>query len=605
MTEQIQIPYNDIFFYGVYLQSREPEDVSKDIFANIIMRYLRTLEPVQNRLYRTVGKDRYEYSYSFIPSKRLSWRVIKNRRVIEDIEYLSDGKYCLNYYDENGKDIKRVFFSERHAWLKTNYYNSVGADTLLCSIVPKEINGETAILLYTTGVQYPTTYYCCKQPACETVRDRILARVPLPGVSALTNYGLMYFAAEQTLNIYNQVLAEEEKKYALENKPPVYTTEEDMAGGFNFTKESFSEKGAGLFSLSEAKELDGNISDFINDEKSPELEQKAEPEQKTEYIETVPETEEFSLERRLAEAISFIERETSIRVDESLVLDSKEEPETETDISPMNEIKEETSVPDDISVPKASNESEDKPVLSELPEAEKAADSEKTSETSSEGELFDFSEDDMDDYVKSLIDSLLINAKSAVNEYSKGSTDNFAENGEQRDCKENLEVYESELKSTENTPRKEIESGDEKYYYYGEYDEVTGRNGRGKTLMENSLTAYEGDYLCDMRHGKGSFYYRSGDLCYYGDWAKNMRQGFGLGISSDTGIAHVGKWDSNKPCGVGARFDRNGNFLYLDSHSERVNGGIRVTGFTENSVLIEYWDEKSLKTIKKEIFIHE
>ena len=123
--------------------------------------------------------------------------------------------------------------------------------------------------------------------------------------------------------------------------------------------------------------------------------------------------------------------------------------------------------------------------------------------------------------------------------------------------------------------------------------------------MENSLTAYEGDYLCDMRHGKGSFYYRSGDLCYYGDWAKNMRQGFGLGISSDTGIAHVGKWDSNKPCGVGARFDLNGNFLYLDSHSERVNGGIRVTGFTENSILIEYWDEKSLKTIKKEIFIHE
>ena len=96
MTEQIQIPYNDIFFYGVYLQSREPEAVSKDIFANIIMRYLRTLEPVQNRLYRTVGKDRYEYSYSFIPSKRLSWRVIKNRRVIEDIEYLSDGKYWLN-----------------------------------------------------------------------------------------------------------------------------------------------------------------------------------------------------------------------------------------------------------------------------------------------------------------------------------------------------------------------------------------------------------------------------------------------------------------------------------------------------------------------------
>ncbi len=600
MTEQIQIPYNDIFFYGVYLQSREHEDVSRDIFANIIMRYLRTLEPVRNRLYRTVGNDKYEYSYSFIPSKPLSWRVIKNRRVIEDIEYLSDGKYCLNYYDENGKDIKRVFFSERHKWLKTNYYNSIGADTLLCSVVPKEINSETAVLLYPTGAQYPTTYYCCKKPSCEAVRDRVFARVPLPGVSALTNYGLMFFATEETLNIYNQILSEEEKKYALENKPPVYTTEEDMAGGFNFTKESFSEKSVGLFSLSEAKEFDGDIDGFLNDEKT------AQPQKDTSASDdnSEYESEEFSIERKLQEVISLIERETSIHVDESLVLEAKGEDINANEALPETEVIQEESeavVLVEESVATEISTVLEEQALDELPTEEDVV----SEETPAESEIFDFSEEDMDDYVKSLIDSLLINAKSAVNEYSKGSTDDFSDSVEQEKKEEILEIHENELSDTEKTPDKIIESGDEKYYYYGEYDEVTGRNGRGKTLMENSLTAYEGDYFCDMRHGKGSFYYRSGDLCYYGDWAKNKRDGFGIGLSSDTGIAHVGKWDNNKPTGVGVRFDRSGNFLYLDSHSEKVNGGIRVVGFTDNSILVEYWDEKSLKTVKKEILIRE
>ena len=123
--------------------------------------------------------------------------------------------------------------------------------------------------------------------------------------------------------------------------------------------------------------------------------------------------------------------------------------------------------------------------------------------------------------------------------------------------------------------------------------------------MSDGKTAYEGEYKNDMRHGVGAFYYRSGDLCYFGEWSENKRSGFGIGINSDTGISHTGNWVENKPNGIGVRFDKFGNFLYLDSHSEKVNGGIRVTGFTENSLKIEFWDEKTLSIIKKEIFIDE
>ena len=110
MTDNITIPYNDVFFYGVTLNTRETGDIKNDIYANIIMRYLRSLSPVANRLYRVSEGNKYEYNYSSVPSQPLSWRVIKNRHIIEEIEYLSDGKYCLNYYDDAGKDIKRVIF---------------------------------------------------------------------------------------------------------------------------------------------------------------------------------------------------------------------------------------------------------------------------------------------------------------------------------------------------------------------------------------------------------------------------------------------------------------------------------------------------------------
>ena len=137
MTEKIKIPFNDVFFYGLSLNSRDVTDVRADIFANILMRYLRTLKPVSNKLYRNADGNRFEYSYSFIPTKPLSWRVIKNRRIVEEIEQLSDGKYCLNYYDDQGRDVKRVLFSKQHKWQKTNYYNSISGSQLLCSLVPK------------------------------------------------------------------------------------------------------------------------------------------------------------------------------------------------------------------------------------------------------------------------------------------------------------------------------------------------------------------------------------------------------------------------------------------------------------------------------------
>lgn len=633
MTDFIRIPYNDVFFYGVTLRNREDGSVEGDIFSNIIMRYLRTLTPVTNRLYRTAEGNRYEYSYSFIPTRPLSWRVIKNRSIIEDIEQLSEGKYCLSYYDDQGKDVKRVIFDKAHKWLKTNYYNSIYGNTLLSSVVPKELNGETVILEYLTGATYPVTHFCCKKASCKEVEERVFSRAPIPEISALTNYGILQFATEETLKIYNQVLEEEEEKYALEHKPPVYTTDEDIASGFCFSQDSFETAGGSVFSLDEAMELSEEDTLLValssSDEMIAEETDEESPESEVEEPSVTEDNKPFNVDEDISAALEIIKSTTNVEIDSSIIFAETETEAKEEELEKIfdeadkivsvdvktpdvqaEEVIIEEDSSEEISIALASEiindiESENSEVhdfVIEMNPTEDETVSQKIPENSNV-DLLAMEDEEIDDYVKTLIDSILSSAKSASEEYVNTSDEGFEAESEVIP-----EIVPEIIANTqENLSEADavIESGREEYYFYGDYSKELGRHGRGRTLMSDGKTAYEGEYKNDMRHGVGAFYYRSGDLCYFGEWSENKRSGFGIGINSDTGISHTGNWVENKPNGIGVRFDKFGNFLYLDSHSEKVNGGIRVTGFTENSLKIEFWDEKTLSIIKKEIFIDE
>lgn len=642
MNDKIKLPFNDVFFYGVSLYCRDISDIRTDIFAIILMKYLRTLKPVSSRLYRTADGNKYEYSYSFIPTKPLNWRVIKNKRIIEEIEQLSDGKYCLNYYDEQGRDLKRVIFNKQHKWLKSNYYNSITGDELLYSLVPKEVNGETAILQYTTGATYPVTLYCCPAASCHEVLNNVLNRVPSPDAAALTNYGVIYFAQEETCNIFKQVLAEEEDKYIQLHKPEVYTTDEDIAGGFCFDVSSFdsTKPAVSMFDLSQADELTDKGLDFsrqVTDEAEHHI-----TDLPAELSETVPLDTGYSLDSDISEAIRLISDTTDIHIDESVIFaeagegdsgsdsftepfvtdvlsaekSNTAEPEEHSDIlsQPNTSFPELTQVQpiglddsgvdslvlfDDITV----SDEADEPAIAEAGAsvAEKALDA---GDIPADVDLLSMNDEDIDDYVQTLIDSLLLDANS-VAELKDSSDAAFTAGAVEAAC-EDVKSSNSTVQDLLNNPADSvIESNGAEYFYYGETDSQGRRTGRGKTLMSDGKTAYDGEYKDDMRHGTGSFYYKDGSLCYWGQWLENLRNGFGVGISSETGTIHIGSWNKNKPTGVGVRFDKDGNFMYVDSASHRTNGGLRITGFTDTSFTVEYWDENTLRTVKKEISIED
>ncbi len=618
----ISIPYNDVFFYGVSLRSRDVSDVRSDIFANILMKYLMSLKPVSNKLYRVSEGNRFEYSYSFIPSKQLNWRVIKNRRVIEEIEQLSDGKYCLNYYDNHGNDVKRIIFNSRNRWVKTNYYNSIYGDNLLCSLVPKEHNGETVILQYDTGVTYPVTLHCCSVASCDQVLDNVLARVPEPEVMALTNYGLLYFACEETRNIYEQILKEEEEKYALAHRPAVYNTEEDVANGFCFKADSFdsTKNSDSLFDLNMADELtEDGFSSFlqesvhISENEDDSVDSLAfDGSSDDSLLSDIPEPDDVdicSIDEQIAAAIKLISETTNITIDESLVFSDNVQELQEVDLSIADESHTDQDL---INIEEIDPEAEDviKPdeilTFSEA-EPELSLESDADDVTYDDVDFLRMDDEAIDDYVSTLIDSMLLDAHSTASDHhiAKDDVTFVSPDSELSDPDEKYKQAPSEVYIQENAPDATIESNGASYFYYGDIDLNGNRSGRGRTLMADGKTAYDGEYLDDARHGKGAFYYKEGSLCYWGDWDNNLRNGFGLGISSETGVIHIGNWNQNKPDGIGVRFDSNGNFMYIDSACERTNGGIRITDFTDKTLTIELWDEKTFKVIKKVISVED
>ena len=143
-----------------------------------------------------------------------------------------------------------------------------------------------------------------------------------------------------------------------------------------------------------------------------------------------------------------------------------------------------------------------------------------------------------------------------------------------------------------------INSGNEKYCYYGDINDDCMRDGYGRTEMSNGKTAYEGNYKNNKRNGFGSFYYKNGGLCYTGEWKDNKRNGFGVGVRSSDGSFHAGTWSNNNPEGVGARFDKYGKLSYIANFKNGKESGLCVEYREDGGITIFKWVNDAKKIIE-------
>lgn len=141
----------------------------------------------------------------------------------------------------------------------------------------------------------------------------------------------------------------------------------------------------------------------------------------------------------------------------------------------------------------------------------------------------------------------------------------------------------------EPSPDAQIHTANGAYAYYGQLNGDGERNGRGRTVTPDGLTAYDGAYLCDKRHGFGVCYYKDGSPNYFGDWHNGNRSGCGVGFRLSDGTMHAGRWSDNKPEGFGARFDREGNFLDVCTYVDGKRSGKSVSFDVDGNVVIRLW----------------
>ncbi|MDO4419184.1 MAG: hypothetical protein Q4B92_02365 [Ruminococcus sp.] len=617
----------NLFFFGVSFVSYDSTDVTTDIITNIRRRFLVTKKPASNKLYRSAQGESFVYSYNFSFDRPLQWRVNRNKKVVEEIEHLLSGKYCINLYDEQGKDLKKTFFDSKHRWFKTNYYSSVSNENLVCSLVPKDFDEGTSLLKYVTGEVYPQRLFACSIPSCDEVRRRVLSRIPTPLVTALTDRGIVYFMPEDDMENYEHVLNEEEEIYSAEIAPEVYVSPEDAATGFNLSAADFdmSKNLNRTFDISLAQDFGSESTDVVDNADVITVEQMS--------LKKDDSADDGSVDAAISDAVNKINAITSLDINAEDILNF--------DI-------------DSLDAPAQSNESFEDDYIT-FNGSDPAIDKQlRHIDSVLEGAPILNAEHRLvigesvvdDDYISSIIDGIISSAFKGDDEEVEEITDEVndfseselsvnlpeqefivtAENSDEALKSEETDAVKSEpvdtaedINNTEeivscqnaldfikaNPSDLTIESRGEAYYYYGTVDENGKRSGRGRTLMSDGNIAYEGEYKDDKRMGQGSFYFKDGTLCYWGNWHNNERSGFGVGVSSDDRAVHAGNWEQNKPAGTGARFNSDGSLMFVSSSCEDKKKGFTISDLTDTSFTVRVWSEKDEAFIQREISVND
>ena len=99
-------------------------------------------------------------------------------------------------------------------------------------------------------------------------------------------------------------------------------------------------------------------------------------------------------------------------------------------------------------------------------------------------------------------------------------------------------------------------------HYTGDLSEDGKREGFGRTVNDNGITLYEGEYKNDLREGFGVHHYRSGAVSYIGDFKDDKREGFGVSFRESDHALHISHWQNGKPQGMATIFDKNGDLIY-------------------------------------------
>ena len=582
----------NLIIYGMSFNSFIPYSVKDDILSKIRKNFFEHNKRQSDKIVQNFNDFTIKYTYNLEKNKPMKWVVQKNKKTIEESVIVSINSYEIRTYNDEGKQVSSIEFSNDHT-IKTVTF-ALDDETVVVSC---GTNSDEPVLYY-RGQSLNSDLHLLEINEDDEVLEILAERNPYITVTALTNRGVVYFGTDEEIRNVKREVERAKTIIADRNAPKVYNTPEDRETGFNFKDNDFNLKKNmnQTFDISKSEYFDFNeednpsVFDDVEDSSSLDLENITLDNEDTVEVESIStECDDTSENAVEPEETTTIQEniEGNIEINETVVDEEKEEVETSENTDESSNIEEITDDTND-------EKTEDITVKTDV--------AEETENTTVEENQVEENPTEQQEIVEE--NSIDDDTKVAPN-FTNEEILREVLNAMMNNSKENEPP--KVVTSVNETPQAErfdknadliINSGNEKYCYYGDINDDCMRDGYGRTEMSNGKTAYEGNYKNNKRNGFGSFYYKNGGLCYTGEWKDNKRNGFGVGVRSSDGSFHAGTWSNNKPEGVGARFDKYGKLSYIANFKNGKESGLCVEYREDGDITIFKWVNDAKKIIE-------
>ena len=582
----------NLIIYGMSFNSFIPYSVKDDILSKIRKNFFEHNKRQSDKIVQNFNDFTIKYTYNLEKNKPMKWVVQKNKKTIEESVIVSINSYEIRTYNDEGKQVSSIEFSNDHT-IKTVTF-ALDDETVVVSC---GTNGDEPVLYY-RGQSLNSDLHLLEINEDDEVLEILAERNPYITVTALTNRGVVYFGTDEEIRSVKREVERAKTIIADRNAPKVYNTPEDRETGFNFKDNDFNLKKNmnQTFDISKSEYFDFNeednpsVFDDVEDSSSLDLENIALDNEDTVEVESISTEYDDTSENAVEpEETTTIEKniEGNLEINETVVDEEKEEVETSENTDEPSNIEENSADTND-------EKTEDITV-----ETDVAEETENT--TVEENQVEENPTEQQEIVEENSIDDDTKVAPSFTNEEILREVLNAMMNNSKENEPPKVVTSVNETPQAERFDKNAdliINSGNEKYCYYGDINDDCMRDGYGRTEMSNGKTAYEGNYKNNKRNGFGSFYYKNGGLCYTGEWKDNKRNGFGVGVRSSDGSFHAGTWSNNKPEGVGARFDKYGKLSYIANFKNGKESGLCVEYREDGGITIFKWVNDAKKIIE-------
>lgn len=586
----------NLIIYGMSFNSFIPYSVKDDILSKIRKNFFEHNKRQSDKIVQNFNDFTIKYTYNLEKNKPMKWVVQKNKKTIEESVIVSINSYEIRTYNDDGKQVCSIEFSNDHT-IKTVTF-ALNDETVVVSC---GTNSDEPVLYY-RGQSLNTDLHLLEINEDDEVLEILAERNPYITVTALTNRGVVYFGTDEEIRCIKREVERAKTIIADRNAPKVYNTPEDRETGFNFKDNDFNLKKNmnQTFDISKSEYFDFNeednpsVFDDVEDSSALDLENIALDNEDTVEVESISAEIDDTIENT-------VEPEETTTTDENIEENTDN---NETVVKePVNEEKEEVETSENTdeqsNIEENSVDTNDKKIEDITGETDVAEETENI--TVEENQVEENPTQQQETVEENSIDDDTKVAPNFTNEEILREVLNAMMNNSKENEPPKVVTSVNETPQAERFDKNAdliINSGNEKYCYYGDINDDCMRDGYGRTEMSNGKTAYEGNYKNNKRNGFGSFYYKNGGLCYTGEWKDNKRNGFGVGVRSSDGSFHAGTWSNNKPEGVGARFDKYGKLSYIANFKNGKESGLCVEYREDGGITIFKWVNDAKKIIE-------